>query len=679
MAFQSYAQHRIKGSGPLLGPILDLVRQRTRSVTGFWTNARRRRPGRLLPANWAVVLAGLIALLAYLFTLQHEINGTYHPYKTDVGEIQNALPRWGTLHDSGYPLYALLGSAFVNALRPLGIPPAAGASLYSAVWGAIAAALLARLALELGASPLASLTAGMLFGLSTSMWVDASIAEVHTMTMALTLAALLAAVRFRRTGERKALYWLAFLAGQGLAHQRSFALLAPGLLLLVLPHWRLIRRRLPAVIGLGLLGPLTYAYMPLQGWAGVTWQFEPITWESVLVKMADIKADRITALPQTIPELWMRLIRVIELLDDDLPSVLLLAGLAGLLLLRWNASRAERWGLFLCWLPYLLVSLIIWEGRISDALLAAKMPVVAMAVLGLALLAARAHRWRPALGRVTVIALISAVALLYLSHRPGVLALTQDDEAQKWIDMADQLAPDPDGRPTTFIAFWGDQYWQLAYAQAFEGRLPHLSVVHHNQDLTDLAHDHRLVAFGNSFRTKSISWWEETCTGWRIYLSSVAPGIVEIKTEPQIEPTGVATDYLHLFDWKLAVREVTISQIGDDRVRVGIAWQALSDEFDDYGTAVQIGHGSEPCALEAIMSQAAYSQLAGGSYPSSRMVQGEVVWDQADLATGDGAQWLCIRTLVDRDGQLRYRDRDRYSLPLQVGTVSSDVGLTDAE
>jgi len=679
LAFRSYGQHRIEDGGPLLGPVLDLVKQRTRSITDVWTNALHRRPGWLLPANWAVILAGLIALLAYLFTLQLQINGTYHPYKTDVGEIQNALPRWGTLHDSGYPLYALLGSAFVNTLRPLGIPPAAGASLFSAVWGAVAAALLARLALELEASPLASLIAGLLFGLSTSMWVDASIAEVHTMTMALTVGGFLAAVRFRRTGEKRALYWLAFLAGQGLAHQRSFALLAPGLLLLVLPHWRVIRRKLPAVIGLGLLGPLTYAYMPLQGWAGVTWQFEPITWESLLVKMADIKADRIVTLPQTMPELWTRLIRVTELLADDLPLVLLLAGLAGLLLLPWNASRVERWALSLCWLPYLLLGVIIWEGRVSDALLAAKLPVVALAVLGLALLAAQAQRWRPALGTATVIALLAVVVLLYLSHRPAVLALTQDDEAQKWIDMADQLSPDPDGRPTAFIAFWGDQYWRLAYAQGFEGRLSGLSLVNHNQELADLADDHRLVTFGIGFRTKPISWWEGACTGSRIYLSSVAPGIVQIKTEPQIEPTGIATDYLHLFDRKLAVREVTISRIGDDRVRVETAWQALSDELDDYGTAVQIGHGSEPCNLEAIISQAAYAHLVGGSYPSSRMVQGEVVWDQVDLAAGDGAQWLCIRTLVDADGQLRYRDRDRYALPLQVGTVSSESGHTDAE
>lgn len=92
-------------------------------------------------------------LAAYLSTLQVEMNGSEHPYATDVGEIQNALPRWGTIHEPGYPLYSLLGSAFVTALRAVGVAPATGASLFSALWGAATVATLYLLALELGAAP----------------------------------------------------------------------------------------------------------------------------------------------------------------------------------------------------------------------------------------------------------------------------------------------------------------------------------------------------------------------------------------------------------------------------------------------------------------------------------------------------------------------------------------------
>lgn len=101
--------------------------------------------------RWALA-AGLVALLAYLSTLQWQINGSQSPYATDVGEIQNALPRWGTIHFTGYPLYTLSGSLFVTLLHPLGIAPAAAASLYSALWGALAIVLLTYLGQAIGVS-----------------------------------------------------------------------------------------------------------------------------------------------------------------------------------------------------------------------------------------------------------------------------------------------------------------------------------------------------------------------------------------------------------------------------------------------------------------------------------------------------------------------------------------------
>ena len=41
-----------------------------------------------------IALAVALAALLYLSTVQTIINGGGHPYVTDVGEHQNALPRW---------------------------------------------------------------------------------------------------------------------------------------------------------------------------------------------------------------------------------------------------------------------------------------------------------------------------------------------------------------------------------------------------------------------------------------------------------------------------------------------------------------------------------------------------------------------------------------------------------
>ena len=80
-----------------------------------------------------ILLAVALAALLYLSTVQTIINGGGHPYMTDVGEHQNALPRWGTIHHSGYPQWTALGSLFVSALRVVGVEPAAGVSLYALV------------------------------------------------------------------------------------------------------------------------------------------------------------------------------------------------------------------------------------------------------------------------------------------------------------------------------------------------------------------------------------------------------------------------------------------------------------------------------------------------------------------------------------------------------------------
>jgi len=179
------------------------------------------------PRVW-VWLAVAVAALLFLSTLQTIVNGSHSPYTTDVGEIQNALPRWGTIHWTGYPLYTFLGSLFTTLLRWVGIPPAAGTSLFSALWGVVSVGLLVALLQELDVSgPLAALSA-LIAAAATSIWMDASIAEVHTLTTAFTIATLLFAVRFGRSGERHDLFLLALSFSQGIAHQRAVVFLAPG-------------------------------------------------------------------------------------------------------------------------------------------------------------------------------------------------------------------------------------------------------------------------------------------------------------------------------------------------------------------------------------------------------------------------------------------------------------------
>ena len=582
----------------------------------------------------------MVALVLFLSTLQMEINGSGHPYATDVGEIQNALPRWGTLHFTGYPQYTAIGSAFVTLLRPLGIAPAAGASLYSAAWGAISLALLVGLAVTWGAPPVAAVVPALLLGLSTSMWVDASVAEVHTMTMALTLAALMAALRFKRYGRRGDLYWLAFLAGQGVAHQRAFVFLGPALLALVLPRWRTIWQQRAAVVGLGLLGPLTYLYLPLRAWMGADWTFSaPGTWDGFWALVLDTKAERIIELPQSAGEGWRRLQGLFGLLSDDWPWPLWLLGLSGLLLP--GRDRIERLALTLSWLAYLAISLIIWEDGVSDALLAVKMPVIALAGLGLAFITAALWRRRRLWGWAVVALWLAVAAWLYQDHRPAVLAVTRDAGARETIALAAQVPPAGDGRPSTLMALWGNDYWQLAYAQAYEGRFPHLRLVDHDTDFTAvLAEGHHLLTLSRTFYERPPAWWEQLLG--RVYLSSVSPGVVEIATEAKV--AAVAPDSaVAIFDNGIGVRQAEVGRVDRDTLVVTVAWQALQAPAADYSVAVHLVSREPVTGPQDIIAQADQSHPVYGWYPTSRWRAGEVVHDHYRLAVPPDTEPVAVR------------------------------------
>jgi hypothetical protein len=575
----------------------------------------------------AIVGAALLSFVFFLTTLQLDINGSSHPYATDVGEIQNALPRWGTIHFTGYPLYMVVGSAFVTVLRPLGIPPAAGSSLFSAVWGAVSVGLLTALALDFDVPPPAAVITAVLFGLSTSMWLDASIAEVHTMTMALTLATLLAALRFSRHGQRRDLLWMVFLFSQGVAHQRAVAFLGPAVLVLALRQWRTLWRGLPAAFGMAILGPLTYLYLPLRAWQGATWTFgSPGEWQGFWDLVLDTKADRIIAWPHTSTEWLSRAQGTLTVLADDWPLLLLALGLLGLLC----AARRDRWietlGLFLAWAPYLALCLIIWIGRVGDAVLAAKLPVVAMSALGLAfLMAALTRRSRLAGAGAVVLGLVVA-GVLWVENRPAVLAITRDPAAEATIALAAQITPPPDGRPVTLMALWGGDYWALAYAQAFRGELADLHLVDHNADFEAvLSRGDHLLTLSRNFYQLSLKWWNRRLG--RAHLSSFTPGIVEIAPQPPLTSEQVPVGHNLALGNNVTVRDARLSWQSADILLLTIYWQAEADQLENYSVAVHLLAQDPPSGPQDIVAQADRLHPVDGWYPIGQWSAGEIVRD----------------------------------------------------
>ena len=655
-----------------------------------------------------IALAVALAALLYLSTVQTIINGGGHPYVTDVGEHQNALPRWGTIHHSGYPQWTALGSLFVSALRVVGVEPAAGVSLYALAWGLVTVALLVLLAMELGAAgPWAALGA-LAAAVSTSVWMDASIGELHTATMALTLATLLFAVRFGRDGRRADLLWLTFVFSQGVVHQRSLVLIAPAVLLLVLPHlldvFRMGWQTWLLVVGIALLAPLTYLYLPLRVWLGADWVFgAPGTWDGFWTLFFDNRADRVFDLSTD----WAaRLRTTLEILHDDLWLPLLAVGLAGLWLARpGRASRNDRQGrpdandsslaflaslrlgvryqllvglaLTLAWLPNFIVTVLIWRNRVTDGQLAAKLPVVLLAGVGVALVldwlwrrkvpgasfqgpeekrsALEPGTWN--LAPTQIVALLLAVtlagALLYhvWATRPFILSVTRDDSSQAIVAAVDRVAADP-ARPATVLVPWGTDYWTLTYEQRFGGRLAGLNLVDHNaRPQTIIDRGQRLLLPDQTLRIFPLSTFEERLGP--LYLASAAPGVVEVSPTPIVtEMALVASSSIVPTEFDLEngarVRGYRLDWADEATLLLTLYWGADGPLEFDYSTAIHLVAQDPPTGPADILTQADKAHPVDGWYPTTRWRAGEIVRDAYLLPVPAGSAPAAVRVAMYR-------------------------------
>ncbi|MGC9360796.1 MAG: hypothetical protein ACP5G7_10575 [Anaerolineae bacterium] len=600
-----------------------------------WGGARYRfRP----PAPF---LVALLAFALFLSTLQWDINGSASPYATDVGELQNALPRWGTIHFTGYPVYMMTGSAFVTGLRWMGVPPAAGASLLSAVWGAVAIALLARLGMELGSPTELAAPAALLTGVSTATLIDASLAEIHTMTMALTAASLLLAVRFGQSGKRRDFLWLVLIYTQGLAHQRAMLFMAPGLLILCGHRWRVAWENALPAIGLALLAPLTYVYLPLREWMGADWTFgQTGTWRGFWTMILDTKAERIIAVPSSLSELATRLRTTAVLLHEDLPLPMITLGLLGTLAPWMRGQRRLALGIATTALAYLALCLVIWEGRVSDALLAAKLPVTHLACVGVGLLLAHVSQSRKGIRLASAAILAMALILLVPSHRSTTLEITRDPSARRTIALVQEVASPQE--PTTFMALWGNDYWALAYAQAFEGQLSGLNLVDHNAHFEAIvARGDRLLTLQRTLYALPPDWWEARLGP--LHLTSMAPEILALSPEPLLRPEDVPAGPTLDLGNGITLWAAQATQEASSDLHVTVYWRATERPTADYAVAAHLLAHQPPQSSEDVLAQADTQHPVYGWYPTSRWQDGEIVRDDLTLTIPSGADPVAVR------------------------------------
>jgi len=578
------------------------------------------------------------------------------------------------------------------------VPPAAGTSIVSLLWSALAAGLAARIALAVGAGPAAAVAGALVYATSRSAWVNGSIAEVHGATMAFTAACLALALSLDRGGRPRTAALLALAFAQGVLHMRAVLFLAPALAVLAWPRrgaaWAAWRPIAAAV----LLSPLVYAYMPLRERMGATWTFgQTSTWRGLREMVLDTKAERIVSLPAGAAEWAERLATTGRLVRDDVALPLLFVGLlAAALAPAWLARRRERDGgadpeggegdgddgsggddgddgddgggngggdvarawragvaLTLAWLPYAALCLIIWEGRVSDALLAVKLPVALIAGVGVALAltavwavidptrwdrgwhGAHRARWLAGGAWFAVLAawIPSAVANGFFAH-----ALARDGGVQPLL--ADAAALSRPARPTTLVLPWGRDVWALAYAQGYDGLLPGVRLVDHNADVAAIAAEgDRMVTTSSALHVLDLAWWEERIGPLRLAMDD--PGLVTLQGAPVAElpplPGGP-----HAVNDELEIIAASIERVGAGKTggwRVRVAWRATRAPSRDYRVAVQLLAHDPPRGAWDVLAAADREHPVDGWRPTSAWSAGEVVRDAWWVDGGGAEAW----------------------------------------
>jgi hypothetical protein len=495
--------------------------------------------------------------------------------------------------------------------------------------------------------------AAVVAGTATSVWTYASIAEVHTFTMALTIGTLLYALRLKRSGLRRDVLLLALFFSQGVAHQRAVAFLAPAVIILVFKQWPVIWRNLLPAIALCLLAPLSYLYLPWRVQQGAAWTFGiPGTWDRVLRMLLDNRAERIVDWPESLAEWAQRIRRSFVVTAIDLPGGFIALGLLGLL----SPALKKRWqvslGLTLSWLPYILLTAAIWIGRIGDAQLAAHLPVTLLAAVGLGLLADVVARRSREMRVVAILLLAVAVIYLGVANRPAVLEVTRDPGAEAVIAVAGQVAPPPADQPTTLMALWGHDYWALAYAQAYEDQLPGLELVDHNAPFKDIvAAGNRLLTLSKTLHYTGLEWWERRLGP--IYLSSAAHDVVEISQSPPIPENDIPPGATLDLENGILIRSAKLAARADGSLELTLYWQAQATPERDYSVAVHLVAHDPPLSGEDVLAQADQVNPVYGWYPTSRWHPGEIVRDQYRVSVPQDAQPQAVRVgmyYVDEDG-----------------------------
>ncbi|MFN8487102.1 MAG: DUF2723 domain-containing protein [Caldilineaceae bacterium] len=594
----------------------------------------------------------------------------------DSGEFQFAAWRLGLAHPTGYPFYLLLGSAWQHLWVLVGFSPATTMNALSAVFGALAVALLYLIMLDWLQGPVtirrtAALFTAVLFGVNPTFWSQNLIAEVYTLH-ALFILLIFRTVQLTRSDDfsrstqpttkvvtTKAPYFIFFLVGLALTHHGMTLFLVPGLLLAL---WILDRQwcyslRHLLLAGLATLAPLLlYLYIPLRsGPVASPWYHQPFgagrldlyqnTWPAFLNfitgRSISVGFHSVDQALSTLPQAWL-----LWRLHFNWPGIVLLLLGLGLLV------RQRRWSVLALTLTYALIQQVfnlfyaigdilvyyiplylmgaIWAGFAANALGSGQWQAVGKAQTpamdpapetpAAEVASANQTATPPLVGLFLVIALFLLPLYLGTTYFPQLDQSGNQAPHQQWESI---LAAKPPAN-AILISNDRDEIAPLFYLQVVEQR---------GRGFTGLfpllTPEPRFRDIGATIETALAQ-----ANGRPVYLIKPMPGLevkfaLEPATAPLVKVSGAAAQGAPQYWVKQTFGPLQLSgydwQPVNNSVRITLHWQVQAQLPADYTTTVQLFDAQGEKLAQA-------DQPPGGVYyPTTLWKPGETLLDSHTL------------------------------------------------
>jgi hypothetical protein len=402
----------------------------------------------------AACVVATVAFWAYTRTLLPGVD------LGDTGGFQAAVLWPENSARRAYPLYYTLAEPFIRAVSAGN--PARGLNLFSAIFAALAAGLLAVLGGRLTRSPLAGAAAGLLLAFSFTFWTQAIIAEVYSLHLTLVAVCLLALSAFaaRPTRSRLAIFFAVYAVAFG-NHLGMILFLVPFAVFLLQVHPQrrelLTHSTILLALGIAAAGALQYAPTFMYVWSSID---APPAWSDRLaafwvdVTKADWREEMVLGVARS--QLWDRL----QMWVWDARQQF---GVAGLALAAVGAIRlwslSKPWAVFV-WLAYAITTTFALTYNVGDTHV---FFLPGHFLLALAM-AAAIGGWRDERLRYT----LASLALLYAAWRGWDTWPAVDRHADRRADaQVARLAQGVDARGALLVA---KMDWQLENVLLYSSR-----------------------------------------------------------------------------------------------------------------------------------------------------------------------------------------------------------------